>query len=77
MMKQSTNAKKRTVYSLDQVCDPFRTFKPMSHQSHQTKKKTKDRAARFSQDSRLEDVGKMLNYTVPCVCKLPGEVSLT
>ena len=71
------NAKKRTVYNLDAVCDPFKNMKPMSHQSHQLKKKVKDRAARFSQDSRLDDVSKMLNYTSSVTCKLPGDVALT
>lgn len=77
MCSKPITVKKRTVHSLDIICDPFRTIKPLSHQSHQLKKKAKDRAARFMQDSRLEDVAKMLNYTYPRVCKLPGDVAIT
>ena len=69
---QPISIKRRMQYDLDTICDPLRSAKPISHPQHQIKRKAKDKATRFSQDERLDDVNRMLSYTHTLLTKLPA-----
>lgn len=76
-MLQATSVKKRLYYVIDQVCDPNRNSKPISHPQHHIRRKNKEKASRFSNDLRLDDVYRMLHYTSPIIIKLPTGPDIT
>lgn len=70
--RQSLTVRKRINYPIESICEATRNTKPISHPQHQNNKKSKEKATRFSSDLRLEDVHRMLQYTVPLIVRGPG-----